>query len=862
MAVACLDIVRREVADLTEDELDDLLKEMRRRQQALMGRGLDAETAAKQASQSVGNDLKLGAAIERRNAAINARIRAQALDFVRTQFADRPWEGITALIAGSNRVGVGTRDSADAVQAALKGEYLGGFIGDLERAGLFEVFKAGEMDQSVARALWDIDDPQAFNKHPKAARAIAAVVRKWQERARTDANAAGAWIGKLPGYIVRQGHDADKLLSAGFEAWRAAIEPRLDLWQMFPDGPIDAGELTRWLKEAHTGIVSGVHETLSTNAQAKMAGFRGPGNLAKKLSQARSLHFKSADDWFAYNQQFGTGNVREAVVLGLSRSAEATGLMRRLGTNPEDNLEGVIDVLRNDLRNEGRIDDLRRLDEKWQGFGKALLNEVAGKASASASRLLGTAGSVVRGINNLASLGGAVLSSVTDVPVRAAEMKYQGQSFLGAVLDGVLAPFSRLLESAESTAERKAMLAELGQYAESMTGILGARFAAADNVAGTMSKLQRLFFKISGLTSWTDIQRDAAILSTSANLGALADQGFEKLPRSTLRLLTQYGIGKSEWAALRKAGREYGGRTILSPEAVRQMPDEAFRGVASRKLREAKAAALAEVEAGKTTEAAALQRVDRLETSILRETRATVATKLQTLLTDRMNYAVVSPDARAQAVVHWNSQRGTLPGEIARAVMQFKAYPTGFLQRVIGREAFGYGARRFRDMRAEEMRGIARLILATTAFGYIAMTAKDLAKGKAPRDPSDWRTWAAAAQQGGGLGIYGDFLFGEASRFGQGPIATLAGPTVGKIEDLWNLVQRAKTGDDVGASAFRTVVNNTPFVNLFYTRLALDYLVLWEIQEALNPGSMRRMEQRLERETGQEYLLRPTEAVR
>ena len=52
-----------------------------------------------------------------------------------------------------------------------------------------------------------------------------------------------------------------------------------------------------------------------------------------------------------------------------------------------------------------------------------------------------------------------------------------------------------------------------------------------------------------------------------------------------------------------------------------------------------------------------------------------------------------------------------------------------------------------------------------------------------------------------------------------------------------------------------------PFVNLFYTRMALDYLVLYRLQEAVNPGFLRRMERRIERENAQHFVLPPSQAV-
>ena len=50
----------------------------------------------------------------------------------------------------------------------------------------------------------------------------------------------------------------------------------------------------------------------------------------------------------------------------------------------------------------------------------------------------------------------------------------------------------------------------------------------------------------------------------------------------------------------------------------------------------------------------------------------------------------------------------------------------------------------------------------------------------------------------------------------------------------------------------------TRFINLFYTRAALDYFVLHRLQEAMNPGYLRRYEQKVRKENNQTFWLRPT----
>ena len=83
------------------------------------------------------------------------------------------------------------------------------------------------------------------------------------------------------------------------------------------------------------------------------------------------------------------------------------------------------------------------------------------------------------------------------------------------------------------------------------------------------------------------------------------------------------------------------------------------------------------------------------------------------------------------------------------------------------------------------------MIASMTVLGYVAQSAKEMARGKTPRDPSLAATWQSSLLQGGGMGIYGDFIMGDFSRFGRTPVETLAGREPTKSEfgnfgfDVW-----------------------------------------------------------------------------
>lgn len=996
----CIDIVRREIGDMTDKELDEVLEQMRGRQANLIRGGADPSTAAAQAGLEVAETLRAAAAIERRNALINRRVRIEALDYLTTTWGDNLAEGVLSMIYGSSFAREGSRASVNAAQSANFRRYMGGVFGELEAAGLFDVLKRGELDRDVFVAMRSINDAAALKQLPEQAVEIAKILTKWQEVSRIEANRAGAWIGKVDDYGLRQTHNSDRIMRAGEAKWKADILPKLDMARMFPDGP--PKDLDDWLHETFLNIVTGVRD--ANPSAGKMAAFKGPGNLAKKLSQERVLHFRSADDAFQYNIDYGMGNIRESFVTSMHQAAESTGLMQVLGTNPEYNLRAVVDAIRSRL---SRSDPaaLKKFDDATRS-GKRIDNaylEVSGQTRRAASARLAAVGQGIRVWNTFTSLGGAVLSAVSDAPIRASLLRYQGQSYLQQLGKGLLAPLTRLADSLDS-ADKKAVLSASGYFNEVAMGNLASRFSPDDTIPGAMNRATNTFFRWNLLAQWTDSMRRSTLEAMAHYWGGIADRSYAQLSDRNRMALSRFRIGEKEWGVISKGITEADGRNFLTPEAVRELPGDLFAPLAHDRINALKAGLLERLQqrarqdarelgwvanrASKLREGLALataklneriakaegksaaelkdlqaamsklderidyaegywrQRVDRSQKvgfygkrplrdmaidegrayesakslraesrqigrdverlkkelgkefverwqarqedlttfadqtdervraraektaaeigdlqpridRILDDTRAQMADRLQQFYADDLDSAVISPDARTQAFIRQGQQAGTPIGEALRMFWQFKSFGIAIMQRAVLRELRGYGPK----ASISQAKGIALLMLGSLGFGYMAMTLKDLIKGKTPRPLDNPKTWTAAMAQGGGMGIYGDFLFGESSRLGGGFLETLGGPTVGKLADTKRLFDAAKSGEDVGAQGLRFVVSNTPGNNLFYSRMALDYLFLYEMQEAMSPGYLRRMERRAEEERGQEWWLRPSEAV-
>jgi hypothetical protein len=812
----CMEAVRAAAPGLDERQVEDLFEEIdrRRRQMLAAGQARDLADASEKAAAEFANDTKIAAVIAERERLLNQAKMLGLVAFVKAQFADNPALGLEARAVGVANAKEGARRSAATEQRAVMEEYVGGLRYDLEAGGVYKLFVSNSMQREVSQALWALDQGKTVNV-PAEAQMLANIIRKWQEKARLDQNAEGAYIGKLSDYITRQSHDVTLLRKAAglsvkaddprhFEAWRDFIRPLLDNERTKLDD--------KALKEAYVGLVSGDH----LKSGGEPSGFKGSRNLAKKASAERVLHFKDADSWLAYNERFGVGSLSEAVVQSLDIAAQNVGLMRVFGTNPGSVMQQAAEQLAKGLR--GEPGKLKKFNDRLPAIER-MMAYLDGSTRVPENELLAELGMGARLFQSMTKLPMMLLSQFGDLATFASEMKFtHGAGYLQSIGEAVAG-----LGKGLGDTERNKLLSQIGVFADGMSADLATKFGAADQPRGWMADYQQKFFGLVGARWWNGTMRRRAAEVTSHNLALERKLGYESLPKDLKRSLGLYEIKAEDWNKIRQNVREFEGREFIVPEGI--------GGETERKLR--------------------------------------------AFIADRVDYAVLNPGAKTNYYMMWGTdlKRGTAAGEAIRFIGQFKGYPISFIERVLGREVYGRGANTLGEALTNkngEMVGLAQMIVWSTAMGYLSMTAKELAKGKEPRDISEpdvaWRTFLAASAQGGGLGIYGDFLFGEANRGGRGTASTLLGPMISDVAGVNDLFKRAVRGEAGAGEALKEALKvasgahpAAAFVVNGYPRIALDYLVLYRIQEELSPGYLRRMESRARNENAQEYLLPPAE---
>jgi len=803
--------------DLSDDEVIQIFERAQTRRKAIEAAGqldnLDARLR-----EAVGEDadaLRVQAALAKKHAALSIMARDRVLRMVERHLASglSYRNAVLAVFEGTTRGVQGARHSVAATKLAYEARYVGGMMARVTR----EVPHAEGMlrDRAflddVVREMWELREGGSPGRSGNGdARKVARIFADSAEQSRTDLNRLGANIGKLDGWAGAQIHDADKIGRMSPDQWIDAIMPRLDMARTFPD-LADEKAVRAALRNVWQNIV--FQPSREAPRSPTEGAFRGPLNVARSLEKHRVLHFRGPDEWLSYSQQFGHGHIFDGMIAHQSSAALNASQMQILGPNPGATLQAVLDGLR------GRVDVDDAIPPAQKAAVKARLTDDAGGAVGMAFRIASGAhmiprsqtmadiGGGIRAVQSMAKLGGAVISSLSDLSTAVVNLRFNGMSF-GEAVRGQL---GGLLEG-RGRGEQRELAYLLGEGFDGIIGHIVSPYVANDSAPGAMQSVTTSFFRWTGLTWWTDANRAAAARMLSAHLGQQAGKAFDALDPRLQHVLRQHDISPDAWDAIRAAGlREIDGRAYIVPEGI-----------------------------GDDAAELALRRY----------------------FADEAMSSVLEADAATQRFTSAGTSRGTVVGEAIRFMMQFKAFPIAFTQRTLGR-AFQGGEGGANAGAAH----IGTLIAGMTILGYAAMTAKDAIRGYGPREIVDEEgnprlaTILAALVQGGGAGIYGDFLFGEASRSGNSALENAAGPLASDAARIINLFARARDGEAKGAEFLTASLAATPFLNVFYLRPALDYLIINELRETLSPGFLARQDQRRRKEFGQEPLRAPSDRM-
>ena len=598
-------------------------------------------------------------------------------------------------------------------------------------ANLLGMRRNKELLQKVTREIF------GENTNDEMAKAIAQAWARSSEKARTRFNGAGGHIGRRKDWGLPQAHDSTAVRRAGYETWRDAILPKLDLEKMgkdFNDGvPFTEETLEVLLRDAFDAIRTDGYSRRAPSAKFGSA-------MYNRRADHRFFAFKSADDWMAYQQEFGAQEDTFRIMIShLDNMANEIALMEELGPNPLVGYQFVKDAAMNSAQRSADINAPTRTASKLTQADH-MFDLITGRVNVPGNALVAKGFSAVRQYLTSAHLGSAIISSITDFNTQRV-----AAGFVGMRRTGFMRQMQRLVRDKEFRKEA----GEAGLIFENAVnmGNAVARFNLEEMHLEGAQRMADFTIRASGLGYMTEIQRQSFGLEF---MSKIAKGGLDERMR---RVLADYGIGDRELKILEEAPR-FQMRNGLEIVRAQDIEEAGFQDVADLYME---------------------------------------------AVTSLTEFAVPSTDIYGRAMVLGRAQPGTAGGELIRSALQFKAFPITILTTQVSRVMNEVMKGRKRNA----MTYAASLFVGNTLLGAMAMQMKEASKGKDPRDMSDPKFWMAAVAQGGGLGIFGDFLFGDVNRFGGGLASTLGGPTVGFANDMLKFsvgnVQEIATGEPTKA---------------------------------------------------------------
>lgn len=531
---------------------------------------------------------------------------------------------------------------------------------------------------------------------------------------------------------------------------------------------------------------------------------RGGISTANRHQEHRFLHFRDGPAWRQYQERFGVGDAWSAVLGYIDTMARDIALMQRFGPNPAAGLQYAKEMV---LREAGLSgDNLRMRQAKSAVYDmESMFLILNGSVNAPAHARTALFFGTVRNLLVSSQLGSAMLSAVTDVNFGRMTAQFNGMS-----ATRLIGRHLSLLSPTNAADQRLAV--RLGLIADEASQILSSQSRYLGEVQGNeiSKRLATATMQLSGLSAWTQAGRWAFGMEFLGFLADNADRSFAELPAPLQRSLTRHGLA-GMWDRIRaeEITEQRGGR-FLHPSAF---ADE------------------------------------------------DLGLRVMSMIRSETEFAVPSVSLYGRARVGGREAAGTIAGELMRNVLMYKSFGIT-LAMTHGRRAvlqsgwrrkIGYGG---------------GLIVSATVLGALSMQLKELAKGRDPRPMEGTEFWTAAMMQGGGFGIFGDFLLMDTNRFGASPAETVLGPVFGLGADIHRAtignVRQAANGEDakavedmVGLAERYTPVGSS----LWYSKTLTQRMIFDQIREVADPAGarerFRRQKSSARRNYGTDYFWEP-----
>jgi|GEM_PF-1427025 len=672
-------------------------------------------------------------------------------------------------------------------------------------------------------------------------------------------DAAGSTVRKVMDEAFQQMQDAGIHINR-LDDWHT---PQPWAWEKigadreaFVRDALDAIDHDRYIKQDGTPmtrpeiekLVRASAETLGTNGANKRAEKQGSGfsgTVGASRNAPRQLFFKSAEAYSSMMDKYGSAdNVHSMLLHHLNGVARDIAAVRSFGRDADNFFPQLVEkAFTNDAKAvkgatpEKREKALQKLEKlkrrtlkEWQAMRQPdHPGSMPGWVKVSQA---------IRGLAGSTLLGSSTLAAIPDLQMAVGYGRLLGLSrskILGNVGEGLnpanrktLSRLGIVVDGLESAANR---------FGNEELGPHGIRF------------LNHVVHVGSGLRMWDRGMAHGVSASIMDMLGEHSSKSnFTDLDPKTRQYVESRGITEDVWKTWQAAELDTGtdgNRTMLTPDAIYDIPDDKLRSIAEARVstRDGK---LTDSEVDREIRNLRAEGAQRLIGTALNEVQAGARGGAGATVADQINLGLDPGD------------RGTLRHELFSWLLFLKQTPLGIFKTHMFDVPNGL------DDWKSAMTYRAKFMAGSAALGALSLELKNIVAGQDPEDLLTKKGLGKILIASGGLGMYGDFMFGDKGDHQNGALAKLLGPGATMIEDALNLGYNTRavlagaagsepepgdstvSPDQLGAQFLRFGRNYTaPLTRLWYVKAAFNHMVYENLMDNLSPGYNDRVRQRM-----------------
>lgn len=665
---------------------------------------------------------------------------------------------------------------------------------------------------------------------------LAKSVQDVLEQLRLHYNRYGGDIKKLANYGIPQSHSHYKVIQAGEDAWVKYTLPMVDRSKYRHENGklMSETEIANVLKAVYQTIASEGHNKASVQAHAVASESDLPVgmNMQNLHQHHREVHFKDADAWVKYQEDFGEVNFHDLLSNHIRRMSTEIGMMQTFGSNPEKLVKQLgHDLLNQMMQDPKYVKEHRKIQKQAKLINKHY-DELAGQALPIDSNLA-QVGGMLRSWTIATKMGSAFITAFSDQATMKLASEMHGMAYSKV--------FGKHLKQFANKEERDFAIS-IGLGVREMTNAL-VRFGD-DDLASASTKLAKAntnvrkvanaVIRSSGLNHITASAKrafGASLMHHVSNLNSA--KKWAELGDKDKKMLEGGGITEHEWNALQLVTRTEApsGEKLITNQDIFKMSDDVILDYYNFD------------KTGYTAQEVA-DHAFRLKEQL--------ANKYMNHVYTETNAAVLEVGARETTMMGLGRERGTMANELTRFMMQFKQFPLAMITRQWTR-GMAQGTPQ------EKFVYFAKLFAYTTVMGALVSQIQNLTQGKDLDDPTTLDFYMKSIVKGGSASFLADAISATADPTERSikdfiiPAAFKDVMSVGTMVSGAGQAYLSERESSYGAEAVNVIKNNIPFQNVWYSRLVFDRLVIAEMQELFDEGYRERKQRRQESNYNMSY---------